>query len=278
MPFKRLVELTLGTTDQNLIRKYIEDYRGSVEQYEKSQKIEMERVYESSMLSKLFPNYSFYEKRNISQKTQKLYKTGLAGAGQLYRRMVFPIYNENAQIVGFSGRKVDEDSAAPKWKHLGKKANWVYPARIPDFEPIEDEVILVESIGDSMALTQNGYANNLVTFGLDCGSGLLNFLVSQSLSKVIIATNNDFEGKKNRGLIGAVKILMKLSGFFDYDMLEIKLPTKNDFSEMNRSGDDFIAWKSSEKMSNEQILDFCKLNAAEFKKDKLDKFRKMYLL
>mgnify|MGYP001287018461 CR=1 FL=1 len=46
----------------------------------------------------------------------------------MYRRMVFPVYNEHNQIVGFSGRKVDDDNDYPKWKHIGKRNNWVYPA------------------------------------------------------------------------------------------------------------------------------------------------------
>ena len=79
-------------------------------------------------LDKLFPNYSFYKKKGISEETQKKFQVGLAGVGKMYRRMVFPIYNEHQQIIGFSGRKVDDNNNYPKWKHLGKRNSWVYPA------------------------------------------------------------------------------------------------------------------------------------------------------
>ena len=52
------------------------------------------------------------------------------------------------------------------------------------------EVILVESIGDSMALYENGYKNNLVTFGLDVSQKLMTTLITLNPEKIIISTNN----------------------------------------------------------------------------------------
>ena len=99
----------------------------------------MEKIYPEECLKKLFPNYAFYEKRGISQSVQEMYKCGLASAGRMYRRIVFPIYNLDKQICGFSGRKIDEDKGVPKWKHIGSKNNWVYPTCIPDFPEINEE-------------------------------------------------------------------------------------------------------------------------------------------
>ena len=194
MPFKKLVELTLNTTDYSIISKYlIENEARSQEIFEKKEKLEMEKIYPEDCLKKLFPNYSFYNKRKISEETQKLYKCGLASAGRMYRRVVFPIYNDTGQIFGFAGRKItDEDEQVPKWKLIGKKSNWIYPLMIPNFPQLENqEVILVESIGDSMALTENGYSNNIVAFGLDCSATIINYLISQDLKSIIIATNNE---------------------------------------------------------------------------------------
>lgn len=278
MPFRKLVELTLNTKDISVINKYV-DLQGSTDFEDKSQKkeiLEMERIYPNECLKKLFPNFSFYEKREISEATQKMYKCGLASAGKMYRRIVFPIYNDNLQIFGFSGRKVDENTEAPKWKHIGLKSNWIYPAMIPDFPEITDEVILVESIGDSMALTQNGMHNNLVMFGLDCSPKLLNFLVSRSITKIYISTNNDSESSVNRGLIAAIKVLIKLSSFFDLNIIKIKPPLMNDFGEMQSSKNDsiFDSWKKREPLSTEEILKIIEENASEFNKAKLNKFLK----
>jgi len=276
MPFKKLVELTLNTNDPNVIKKYTQESFESTEVYVKKEKLEMEKIYPEDCLKKLFPNYDFYKKRSIGEQTQKMYKCGLASAGKMYRRIVFPVYNSNNQIYGFTGRKLDEDSEAPKWKHIGLKSNWIYPANIPNFPEITDKVFLVESVGDSMALTENGYANNLVTFGLDCSPSLMNFLVSKNLKTIYISTNNDLDSDKNRGLIAAVKILIKLSSFFDLDVLKIKPPLMNDFGEMQMSDNSliFCEWNKRNPLSISEILKIIEENASEFNKAKLNKFIK----
>lgn len=275
MPFKKLVELTLNTTDYSVIKKYIEDY-ADYKAEEPKEKLEMEKIYPEECLKKLFPNYAFYERRGISQSVQSMYKCGLASAGRMYRRIVFPIYNSDGQICGFSGRKVDEDKDVPKWKHIGSKNNWVYPNCIPDFPEINEEVILVESIGDSMALSENGYHNNLVMFGLDCSNALINFLVSKNLKRIYISNNNDSSSEKNRGLISSIKALIKLSSYFDLDILKIRPPSLNDFGEMQNSKDEslFKQWNESEPLTIEEILNFIKANESEFNKTKLNKFYK----
>jgi hypothetical protein len=276
MPFKKLVELTLNTNDPNVIKKYTQDSFESTEVYVKKEKLEMEKIYPEDCLKKLFPNYDFYKKRSIGEQTQKMYKCGLASAGKMYRRIVFPVYNSNNQIYGFTGRKLDEDSEAPKWKHIGLKSNWIYPANIPNFPEITDKVFLVESVGDSMALTENGYSNNLVTFGLDCSPALMNFLISKNLKTIYISTNNDLDSDKNRGLIAAVKILIKLSSFFDLDVLKIKPPLMNDFGEMQMSDNSliFCEWNKRNPLSISKILKIIEENASEFNKAKLNKFIK----
>lgn len=276
MPFKKLVELTLNTNDPNVIKKYTQDSFESTEVYIKKEKLEMEKIYPENCLKKLFPNYDFYNKRSIGEEIQKMYKCGLASAGKMYRRVVFPVYNSNGQIYGFTGRKLDENSEAPKWKHIGLKSNWIYPANIPDFPEITDKVFLVESIGDSMALTQNGFTNNLVTFGLDCSPAVMNFLISKNLKTIYISTNNDQESAKNRGLIAAIKILIKLSSFFDLDVLKIKPPLMNDFGEMQMSDNSliFCEWNKRNPLSTEDIIKIIEENASEFNKSKLSKFLK----
>jgi hypothetical protein len=276
MPFRKLVELTLNTNDPNTIKKYTDISFGSNEVYVKKERLEMEKIYPDDCLKKLFPNYDFYNKKSISETTQKMYKCGLASAGKMYRRVVFPIYNLNNQIYGFSGRRVDNNEESPKWKHIGLKNNWIYPAMIPDFPEIMDEVILVESIGDSMALTENGFTNNLVTFGLDCSSGLMNFLISKNLRTIYISTNNDSDSEKNRGLIAAIKILIKLSSFFDLDVLKIKPPLMNDFGEMQLSDNSllFCEWNKRSPLSTGEILNIIEENTSEFNKAKLNKFLK----
>ena len=251
MPFERLIQLTLSC-DKNKMNQMLASLKKSDEfVYIKKETIEMEEIYPESMLQKLFPNYLFYTKRGISEETLKFYKAGLAGAGKMYRRMVFPIYNEHKQIIGFSGRKIDDSNEQlPKWKHLGKKRNWVYPALIPNENSVDQaikesgQVVLVESIGDSMALYEQGIKNNLVTFGIGCSSSLINYMNSFPIKKIIIATNNDFHSAANHGYNGAIKILMGLRPYFDFDTIEIRLPPNphNDFSDAHQAGLNLQDW------------------------------------
>ena len=133
---------------------------------------------------------------------------------------------------------------------MGRKTSWSYPlylgagSKLQVLESIDQkkEVILVESIGDSMALFENEYKNNLVTFGLDASPKLMTTLITLNPEKIIIATNNDSTSEKNRGLESAVKIFIKLLKYFDIDSLTIKPPLKNDFGCMQELEMNFDTW------------------------------------
>ena len=144
----------------------------------------MEKIYPTSYLEKLLPMTTFYEKKNISEATQKIFQCGYAGGGKMYRRIVFPIYNLNNQIHGFSGRTVIEGDNIPKWKHMGRKTDWVYPHNLAH-DNIEEsgEVIIVESIGDCLALYEAGFKNVLMLAGLDIFIKIMSYLNSFDLDK-----------------------------------------------------------------------------------------------
>ena len=241
-PIQKLIQLTLNTNDPAVINKYVNTSAEIIIQSEPKQKLEMEKIYPESLLSNLLPHLDFYEKKGISKDTLNFYRCGYATAGQLFRRIVFPIYNSSGQIHGFSGRAIfwQKDSEFPKWKHLGKRADWVYPLNVQRNssyevkESIESKgyVIIVESIGDSMALFEKGYKNNLVTFGLGISSKICSALVALSPEKIIISSNNDSDGDTNHGLISACKSFLQLCSIFDPSKIEIRLPLKNDFFDM----------------------------------------------
>ena len=200
MPFKRLLVLTLNTNDPKELSKYLnkdevfflnEKSKTSVD------KIEMEEVYPESILQNLLPHYKFYIDKGIGKDVLKKLKGGLATKGQMYQRFVFPVYNEYGQIHGFSGRDMSNKKGKPKWKHMGRKSNWVYPAHLPCEDqslfnyPNKDYVIVVESIGDCLNLMSQGVNNVLVSFGLDISSKLLCSIVKFGFSNVVISFNND---------------------------------------------------------------------------------------
>jgi len=285
-PFERLIKLTCGS-DAQTIKKILSSINKSEEYiYIPKQTIEMDAIYPESILNNLFPNFSFYKRKGLSEDTLNFYKTGLAQSGKMYRRMVFPIYNEYSQIVGFSGRKTDVDNdKIPKWKHIGKKRNWIYPAYIPAEETVDSvirktgEVVIVESIGDSMALFESGVKNSLVSFGLGCQPIMLSYLSSFSVKRIVIAGNNDSDGE-NHGYFGSVKTLLNLLPYFDFNCIEINLPPENhnDFSDAFTSGLDLKKWYNTPVDRSQfikQLVTFVSANKQKFKEKELSALRKV---
>jgi hypothetical protein len=257
-PFNALVKETLNTDDPKILSTYLINL-DQTHKPDKIEKIEMEKIYPESYLEKLLPMKTFYEKKGISGPTQSIFK-----CGKMYRRIVFPIYDLNNQIHGFSGRSIAEGDNVPKWKHMGRKTNWVYPHHISS-EVIEKdkEVILVESIGDCLALHEAGFKNVLVTFGLDASSKLVSYLNSFELDRIIVATNNDKNKEINSGGIASVKAVAKLAQVFDLSIIRVNPPLRNDFGEMleyDTSGlDKFKQWhqrKDKWCMSDEKFQNY----------------------
>jgi hypothetical protein len=109
-----------------------------------------------------------------------------------------------------------------------------------------------------MALFENGYANNLVTFGLGISSKLCSTLVELNPDKIIIAYNNDATSELNHGLVSSCKSYLQLCSVFDHTKLQIKLPLANDFSDMNLltfEGQDnlFTLWENKTVKREAQI-------------------------
>jgi len=235
-PFIALVKETLKTEDKSIISQFVDDANTKYTAPKKEEKIEMEKIYPESMLKKLLPIRNFYLERNISEEIQGLFECGYSGSGKMYRRIVFPIYNLENRIHGFSGRSVrDSDGKTPKWIHIGRKNNFIYPFHLSKDEiEAKKEVIIVESIGDCLALYERGYKNVLVNFGLDIPDKMLTYLNSFELERIIVSCNNDKDKKINSGAISSIKNICKLFQLFDLSTLRINPPVHyNDFGDMN---------------------------------------------
>ena len=275
MPFQKLLELSLGTNDPKIIKKYMKEDDINLLSNKRPQKaqVELENIYEEDGLKKLLPHFTFYQKRGVSSETLKFFKCGLATGGKMYQRMVFPIYNEYSQIHGFAGRNASASHPErPKWKHIGKKTRWVYPYYIsPELfmNNVQEKgsVILVESIGDMLNLFDRGIKNVLVSFGLDISPKLICFLVSVCPKKIVLSFNNDKDKDENRGLNACLKSYLKLLNYFDPEKIKIFLPTKNDFGDM--SADELDKWESRLPtiLSSDQTQDvLSQINKLEKKK------------
>lgn len=195
-------------------------------------KIRQSKIFPIDNLKEIKPVHTYWTKRGISLETINRFRGGIVTEGKMKGRYVFPVFNSSQDIIGFTGRDTTGSSKI-KWKHLGNKASWKYPLQ-ENYKIIKEanEVILVESIGDMLALWEAGIKNSIVTFGLEISLEILNQFLRMDVDKIIISFNND-ENNNNRGNIAAHKTQKRLLKYFDSNQIEIKLPFEyNDFGEM----------------------------------------------
>lgn len=258
LSFEKLVRLSNVKEDCAEIDEILKDYVNNDPfhfERQNDSKMPVEQFFDHEEIKTLLPHYSFYNKKGISDSTLKLYKSGFSMSRKMNGRFVFPIFDRNGKVIGVTGRHLlwKPESPFPKWKHLGRKANWIFPSflqsngvfKFQDSIEKEKQIILIEGIGDSLALTEQDVLNHMVLFGLEISSKQLSYLSSLSLDKIIIATNNDKDKEQNRGFDAAIKIFLKLVQFFDVSKVEIKLPIRKDFGEMLENGDNLQDWKDS---------------------------------
>jgi 5S rRNA maturation endonuclease (ribonuclease M5) len=204
--------------------------------------IKSTKNFDISILDRLESCHDYWINRNITQATISQFKGGVAKAGKMKNRYVFPIFNLKNNIIGFSGRDVTNISKI-KWKHLGEKSDFLYPLFLNHSILQEQrEVILVESVGDMLNLWQSGIKNVLVTFGTSLSLPILNQMLKLDIKKIYISLNND-SNKNMAGNIGADKIHARLKRYFDQRQLKIALPIKKDFGEM--TNEEIVQWKKA---------------------------------
>lgn len=234
-----LVKLTLGTKTIEEAKYYLQnkDFKPSVLKHEPT--LENEKTFAPEELTDMIQDHSYWKRRGVDPSTVSIFEGGVLLSGKMAKRYVFPIFNYKRKIVGITGRDITGNSKI-KWKHLGEKVNWVYPA-IHNLKIIKKEksVYIVESIGDMLSLWQAGVKNTIVTFGLTLSPKIVSFLIKMDPDKIYLSFNNDSHGNY-AGNRAAKKALNKLSVFFDPEDIEIKLPSKNDFGEMTK--EEILKW------------------------------------
>ena len=239
--FEDLIRLSLRLKSKDDTTKWLTNKGVNPEEEIKraEEQVSQTRIFKNELLTKLYPDHTYWNERGISSETLKEFKGGTAETGKMFSRYVFPIFNHKEQIIGFAGRdlKAEEKNAKffrPKWKLLGDKSKWRYPL-ILNHSLIRKKgaAILVESIGDMLSLWENGVKNCIVTFGISLSPDAMSLLTRLDPDKILIAFNND-SSSNEAGNKAAYTARKKLLQFFDEDQITIKLPQgHNDFNEMH---------------------------------------------
>lgn len=226
-----LIELTTGKKELDI--NFIPE--------EKEEKLDTNVYFDKSILDTLIPDFDFFRDKKISFETMMKFSSGFCQSWKLRNRIVFPIFDRKMRIIGLDGRyyKQNPPENVVRWKLLGRKNNFIYPWHLSQESiKLKREVILVESIGDCLALAECNIYNVLVIFGTKPSAKLLNFIVECDPLKIILALNDD--STKNNdcaGNNGAIQIQNKLTKLFSEDKIVIKLPIGyNDLSDMLSHG------------------------------------------
>jgi hypothetical protein len=247
--FEELVRLSLNLTNIDDAKKWI---LGKYQNFNTEKRlvkpeIKMVRTFDKENLLKLVHDHSYWINRGISEETIRTFKGGVITSGKMKDRYVFPIFNHKEDLIGVSGRDLinTKDGTRPKWKHVGDKTEWKFPCYINHSEIKEEKkVIVVESIGDMLALWDCNIKNVVVSFGLDISVPLINMFLRFDLSKIYLSFNNDSENN-SAGNIASEKNKNKLLRYFDQNQVDIVLPSKKDFGEMTK--EEIYQWKTQIK-------------------------------
>ena len=229
-----LVKLTLDCNIEDA-KKYLKDRGSDRPVAVVKPKVKQRKTLNDEFLNNLIKNNKYWNERGVSDETLEEFKGGVCESGKMLDRYVFPIYGERERLVGVSGRDITKDNwtKRPKWKHIGDKSSWVYPLQVNEqFLAQTKRAILVESVGDMLALWENGVKSTIVTFGLEVSTAILNKLLRLDPDDVIVSLNNDSESN-HAGNLAAQKAKKKLLKYFDEDQVKIALPSQNDFGKMS---------------------------------------------
>jgi hypothetical protein len=236
--FEELVRLSLKQGDITETKKWLKSRTNghAIVQTQKPE-IKTPKKYSKDILLKLQRDHSYWQSRGIDKETLEVFDGGLANSGQMANRYVFPIFNSQNDLVGFTGRYVKEmpkEYKIPKWKHVGTVSNWCYPLKY-NLKYIREEkkVILVESVGDMLSLWNAGIKYSMVTFGLTISKAITIVLLKMDVQRILISFNNDSQNN-HAGNKAAEQAAKKLHYHFDPTQIDVALPAKNDFGEMTR--------------------------------------------
>ena len=245
--FEDLIKLSLNLKTITEAQDWLGNKLSNSELFVRVEKplIKQPRILNKQDLSLIIPRHQYWNKRGISNETLNIFGGGVMEEGRLKDRYVFPIFNRKRELVGFAGRDVKNNPGPnrPKWKHIGDKSKWKYPLQ-SNIKVLQEskEVIIVESVGDMLALWENGIRNTVVVFGVNISVELLNLFIKLDLNKMIISFNND-SSNNNVGNVAADKAKNKLLKYFDRRQVSVNLPPKNDFGDM--SAEEILLWRKT---------------------------------
>lgn len=222
--------------------KALRDKRANRDFIEQANKrVEHSKIYPSDSPKRLVP-HDYLESRGYPDWLLKKYQIGacLTPGQYMTNRIVIPVTNMKGEIVGFTGRTLDEnwqDKKIPKWKH--SYGSWVSCNlfNIQYAAPFVEEhgvAILCEGPLDVLRFEQAGVRNSVAILGKKFYPDQMNILAAAGATKILDALDTDVAGQS-----GSKNILKTASYLFEIERAKIHEGKKD-------IGDSPVLWISEE--------------------------------
>lgn len=131
-----------------------------------------------------------------------LVKQGKKGPYDKYRsRVIFPIFDPSGRIIGFGGRRIDDNDRGPKYLNSSEseiflKKNNLFGLNITKGDIAKaDQVLIVEGYMDMISLWQNGITNVAASLGTALTENQVR-LITRYTKNVILSYDSDEAGIK----------------------------------------------------------------------------------
>jgi DNA primase len=140
-------------------------------------------------LKMLDAEHPYLKQRGLTSKTISDFGLGYCSRGMMQGRIVIPLHNEHAQLIGYAGRLVDDSKISegqPKYRFPGtrerngvryefQKSQFLFNAHRIE-APVE-ELIVVEGFMSVCWLVQHEYQNAVALMGSDCSDAQAKIIV-----------------------------------------------------------------------------------------------------
>lgn len=169
---------------------------------------------------------------------------------KFWNRVMFPIWDENGNVIGFGGRVLGEGK--PKYLNSPEsivfdKSHNLYAMHMAK-ESLEDYFVLAEGYIDVISLHQNGFTNAVASLGTSFTYGQAE-LISKYKQKVYVIPDNDMPGQN--AAVKTISILLKKG----IDVKVVSVAPYKDVDEMLvAEGPDALKVQIEKAISGEKFL------------------------
>ena len=217
---RRVAEQVAKLCSLNLDRTASVSERAELQLFKDNRKVVVVNQALNFELKGLDANHRYLCDRGFTTSIINTFGLGFCSRGLLKNRIAIPLHDQNANLVGYAGRVIDEDAITesnPRYLFPGERTreNVNYAFRKSLFlyngfrfkAPLE-HLILVEGFASVWWLTQHEFGNVVATMGSDCSERQRELILAmvKKVGRISIIPDADEAGRKY-----AARLLERLS-------------------------------------------------------------------